>query len=564
MSLFGSLQIAANSLQAQQIGLQVVGQNIANANTPGYSREEVVFTPAPTQRIGSLVLGLGVSVQAVTQKIDQFLEERLRGVISERAGSEVRKQAYSQLEGILGELNDTDLSSSMNRFFSSISEILNQPESVSLRNLAILQGQSLAADVNRLASRAAKARGELNMRVSNMAADINRLTRQIGDLNVRIVSTEAGSNSHAVGLRDQRQLALVNLAQLTGIRVEEQPGGAVSVFSGGDFLVFGATVREVGIKLSADRGLSAAAMHILETDAALTGTSGELAGLIQSRDEILGGFLDQLNQFAGTLAFEFNKIYSSGQGLKGHGSLTAEFPATAANLALDAAGLPFVPVNGQFSVQVRNKQTGLTQTTVVPVDLNGLDDDDATLDSLAAALNSISGLSASITTDRRLSMSVDSTTLEFTFADDTSGVLAALGLNTFFTGSTAMDLGVSAALRADAALFAASRGGVGSGTANAVELAGFLDRPLETADGATLGVMYDRLAAGAAQGSSVAQAVADGLNTFERALRGEQLAISGVNLDEEAVRMITFQHAFQASARFIATISELLDRLVEL
>ncbi len=80
MSLFGSIRIAANTLRADTIAMQVIGQNIANANTPGYIREEVLLTPAPTQRMGRLLLGLGVDVQAVVQKIDLFLEERFAGL----------------------------------------------------------------------------------------------------------------------------------------------------------------------------------------------------------------------------------------------------------------------------------------------------------------------------------------------------------------------------------------------------------------------------------------------------------------------------------------------------
>ncbi len=87
MSLFSSIQLANNALRAMQIGLQVTGQNIANANTPGYIREEVVFSPARTQRIGNLLLGLGVEVEGVIQKIDRFLENRLRLAGSDRAGS---------------------------------------------------------------------------------------------------------------------------------------------------------------------------------------------------------------------------------------------------------------------------------------------------------------------------------------------------------------------------------------------------------------------------------------------------------------------------------------------
>src|SRR5690348_8627765 len=102
MSLFGSLQLASNSMQAQQIGLQVVGQNMANANTPGYSREQVQLVPAPVQQLGSLTLGLGVQVSAVTQQVDQYLNERLRNTNSDVGNSQTQSQVYQNLEGIVG------------------------------------------------------------------------------------------------------------------------------------------------------------------------------------------------------------------------------------------------------------------------------------------------------------------------------------------------------------------------------------------------------------------------------------------------------------------------------
>src|SRR5260221_12156138 len=140
MSLFSSIQLANTALQATQVGLQVVGQNISNSNTPDYIKEVVQFTPGPTQRQGNLLTGTGVQVQGVVQQVDKFLQERLRNGTSDSSGAAVTKDTYTQLEGLVNELSDTDLSTSLNNFFSSISDVLNQPESDSVRNLAVLKG----------------------------------------------------------------------------------------------------------------------------------------------------------------------------------------------------------------------------------------------------------------------------------------------------------------------------------------------------------------------------------------------------------------------------------------
>ena len=557
------MQLASNSLRANEIALQVVSQNISNSNTPGYIREEVHLAPAPTQRVGGLLLGMGVRVEAVVQKIDTFLEDRLRNAVSDQSSAESIEQNYAQLESIIGELTDTDLSTSLNDFFSSISEILNQPESASVRNLAVLQGETLTASIQRMADRVVEVRGDLNKRVISMADDINRLTDEISVLNVQIAEAEGGnvSNSDAVGLRDRRLMALENLAKLIDIHVTEQLSGGVAVYTGGDYLVFEGETREVQVVRGSDLGLAVADIEIVETGASLNPSSGQLQGLVYARDDVFGNYLDGLDDLAGTLAFEFNKVYSSGQGLNGYKELTGTFTVDKTDAALDRTGLDFTPANGSFQILVHNKKTGLTQTSEIIVDLNGMGRD-MTLDDLRAALDAIDGVSAEITSNRALKLSSTGANEEIAFAQDTSGILAALGLNTFFTGSSALDIGVNADVKSDPSRFAASRGGIGADTDTAVDLANFIDRPLSTKDGATLAFLYDRMVSGATQGSTVAKAVAEGSRVFEVSLRGQKTATSGVNLDEEAIHMLAYQRSFQASAKLIATLSELFELLV--
>ncbi len=566
MSLISSIQLASNALRAADIGIQVVGQNISNANTPGYIREEVVFSAAPTQRRGNILLGLGVQVDAVVQKVDRFLVNRLRAATSDRLNGDTQEQTYLELERLVGELSDTDLSTSMTSFFNSINEVLNQPASLSIRNLAALQGKTLADDIRRLADRVTDVRIDLNNRIKQVGDDINRLTEAIRDLNVQIAQVEGGDStqSDAVGLRDQRFVALSELASLIGIRVDEQPSGSVTISINGTFLVADGVRREVAVVQESVGGLVLADIRLADTDQTLSNNSGALSGLVTSRDTILGGFLQDLDNFAQTLIFEFNKVFTSGQGLSGYQSITGEFAVDDVSADLDAAGLAFTPINGSFQVQVRDKQTGLTQTTDVFIDLNGLDNNDTTLTSLAAKLTAIDGITATVTPQRQLSITADSSEQEFAFAADTSGVLAALGMNTFFVGTTARTIAVNQAVVTDAGKFSASRSGIGADSDNAVELAGFLDRSLETNNNESISILYNRLVGNMTQAASASRAVAEGFRIFEDTLNGQHLAISGVSLDEETIRLMAFQQAFQAAARYISTLSELMDVLVNL
>ena len=565
MSLLGSLQIANNSLLASSLGLQVVGNNIANANTPGYLREELNLVTAPAQRIGNLTLGLGVESHSITQKIDHFLEDRLRSATSDLANGETQESTYTQLESIVGELSTTDLSTSLSNFFNSVQDILNQPDSVSVRNIAVLKGQTLATDIQTLHKRVSNLHTQVDNQIVASAADINKLLKKIAGLNVQIVNTEGGSvsSSDAVGLRDTREIALKDLSNILGISAVEQPTGDVTVFVNGEYLVNQGSFREVAVSQKNEDGFINSEIRLKETDASVATQSGKLAGLIASRDTILGGYLKTLNDFSRVVINEFNKIHAAGQGITGYSSVNSEFAVADSSAALDEAGLSFTPHNGSFDIKLLNRQTGLTTTKNIAVDLHGLDDD-TSLAKLAAQLNNIDGISATVTDTRRLQITSDSSNVTFGFANDSSGILAALGINTFFKGKGASDMGVSDVIRNDPAKFAASSGGINEDTKNAVELAGLLNKSLSTQNGTSLAVLYDHMTGEVAQGSSVAKGIAEGYRTFQQALSGQHLAVSGVSLDEEAIRMIAYQRTFQASARLVTTINEMLDILVKL
>jgi flagellar hook-associated protein 1 len=567
MSLFGSIQLGGNTLRAMQIGLQVVGNNIANANTPGYIRQEAVYVPAPVQRQGSLILGTGVLVDSIVQKLDTFVQERLVGARGDRANAELQEAAYRDLEVLLNEISsDTDLNGALTDFFNAIDEVMKDPGNAATRNLAVGKGVALTGNINNLQSRGFGLQQELDRRVTAVAEEINNLAEEIRTLNVQIASTEGGdtSGSEAGGLRVKRQTAIDRLSELVGITVNEQISGGVSVAVGGEFLVFEGQRRPVGVVTANTGGSNHGVVEFSDTHGRLRTTSGELQGLYAGRDEIIGSFLTRLDELAGTLAYEFNKAYSQGQGLVGFQQLTSTNAALNTTAALDDAGLAFTPVSGSLNIVISSKtDASLTQTSTIFIDLDGIDED-TSLTSLAAELDAITGLSASISPTGTLQLATESSDTELSFAGDTSGVLAALGLNTFFTGSTAATLGVNAEVKGinNASKFAASLGGIGNDSGNAERLAAFLEQPLD--GDASIVDLYNQLLNEVTQGAAVSKSVAEGFRIFEGTLEGQQQSVSGVSIDEEAIKMITLQRIYQASARYIQTVTELLDLLVNL
>jgi flagellar hook-associated protein 1 FlgK len=565
MSIFGSIQMAGNTLQAMEIGLHVVGNNIANANTPGYIREKVLYVPAPVQKLGNLTLGLGVEIAGIVQNIDTFIEDRLRGVAGDRASSEIQEKVYRDLESIIGELSDTDVSTQLTNFFNSIEEVVDQPEEMSVRNLAVQAGKALATTINTLNRRVTTAYEEFGIEVNNLTTEINTLTEQVRKLNVQIVSLEGGNPtaSQAGALRSQRGVALKRLAEIADVSVTENPVGAVNVTVGGELLVFEGTAREVKTAYATTNGRPTASIQFVENNSPLQVSGGELHGIYEARDRIVGGFLDRLDNFASALAFEFNKVYSQGQGATGFQSVTSQESVSDPAIPLDEAGLPFTPVNGQFKLQVYNTATKLTETHTIKVDLDGLQDD-TTLASLVSQLNGVTGVSAQVTSDNKLKITAASAETRLAFADDSSGLLAAIGVNTFFTGSSAATLAINDVVASDGSKFAASNAGIGVNVENGLRLVALHDEGLASLSGSSITGLYDQLINETAQGATVAGSLTEGFKVFEQTLQANAQAVSGVNLDEEAIDMIMLQRTYQASARYISTLSELMDILVSL
>lgn len=235
-----------------------------------------------------------MQVEGVLQQVDNFLEERLRNANSDMSNAEAKEGTYLQLEAIVGELEETDVSSALSSFFAAVNDVLNEPDSRLVRNLVALEGTTLSSTITHLHSRIQQLREDTDDRIGALSGEINGILGGIGRLNVQVTTAEGGgsSNSDAVGLRDRRLTLLGELSNIIDIQVREQKDGSITVLSNGEFLVSQGTVREVKTSLSIDESMPLAAVHLVATDAPLRSTAGKPAGLITARDEILGGFLN--------------------------------------------------------------------------------------------------------------------------------------------------------------------------------------------------------------------------------------------------------------------------------
>ncbi len=565
MSLFAAIRNSANALSVADLGLQVTGNNVANANTPGYIRQELVQTSGPSVLVGAVLLGYGVRAVGVVQKIDTFVAERLRDMGSELAANEAIGDVYNRLESVFNELSDADISSSISDFSNSIHDLLNQPGNPSLRRLVIERAKKLSADLGGVKRQLGSISSELDSEIRGTASEINRLTKSVATLNQRIVELEGGRTlgSDAVGLRDERYQALQELASLIDIRAVEQTSGSVSIFVGGEFLVADGIQRDVTYALASSNSTVAPEIRIVDTDSPLVLSSGKLKGFYDARVSTLPEKTAEIDDFAKLLIQEFNAIHTQGQGLEGFSSVTGTNAADDASAAVDLSGLFGEIQNGSFEIQVLDRQTGLKQTHEIRVRLLG-ESDDTSLEDIRDQITAISGISASISNDGQLTITSDSERTRFAFQNDTSGFLAAVGINTFFQGTSADTISVNEQILENDRLFAASVNGIDGGTDNALRLAEAFDAPLESLNGLSIKQQFENIVVSTTQDINIQNGITDGLRNFYKVLEGQHLAVTGVNLDEEAVKMIFYQRAFQASSRVIKASSEMLETLVNL
>lgn len=565
MGLNATLATARQSLDVYSAGVQLAGQNIANASTPGYIREVLLLEPGFSYQKGSLIFGTGVIADGVRQQIDQFLEQRIHTANGETSTSTVKNTLYKQLEGELQELGESDLSTALTDFFDAIQNLASQPESVGFRDLVVSEGRDLAQDIRSLYRRVDELRQSKSQEVVRLVTEANELIEQVHSLNTQIVNLEyAGlSGSDAGAARSERYQALARLSEILPIQYREQPTGAVDVFTDSDFLVLSGTIQKLEI-VNATPGVENIRIELSETGHDIARAGGELRGLIEGSEEVFGSFLSQLDELTANLIYEFNQLHSSGEGLSGFTTLLSTERIFDPNVPLNQPenGLNFLPRHGSFTVAVINQQTGLRESTEINVDLDGIGAD-SSLEDIRALLDSVANLSATISPRGELQITSDAG-FEFAFSEDSSGFLAALGVNTFFTGSKASDIDVSGLLLSDSNYLASGQGGGPADGRNVTGFTELFEKALTGLGGKTLDGYYDQSISAIAQNSSATNALATGFTTFRDSLLSQQQQFTGVSLDEEAIKVLELQRGYQAAARIVSTVNDLFEVLLNL
>jgi len=576
MGLFSAMQIGRSALVSSQIGIQVAGNNMANAATPGYTRQQLFLSPNRGQVVGNYSLGRGVGIDAVERQIDEALQARLRNGIADQSSASALSDVMTQLETVLGELSGSDLSSQMGSFFDTWSEATNL---ISSQSVAVQEADAFARFIRDLRSDVGQIRTQIENQIDARVGRADTLLSEIAALNGEIASSESGGAT-ANELRDRRDKALDDLAEMMDISAVEQPGGAVDVLVGSMPVVLGTRSRGVQVTRESDGGALTTRVTLKTDGTPLAVSAGSIGGLLEARDGNIDATLDRIDTLTSRLIFEVNKLHSTGTNLAGLRSIVADrsIAADDRDVALNSglnstmAGLPFAPSNGGFFIDVRTPNTGATQRVRVDVDLDGLNDDgtagfdnDTSAQDIVDAIDAVAGINAAFNAQGQITVTADAG-YEFSFSDDSSGALAALGVNTLFSGSDAKDIAVRDGLMSNPSSLMVGRLVNGEIVENgtALEISGLRDGTLSALGGITLSEYWSDSVQSVASNASIAVTNAEAGQIVRESLEAQRASLSGVSVDEESINLLNYQRQFQGAAQVISTADELLQTLISI
>jgi flagellar hook-associated protein 1 FlgK len=559
------LSIAKDALAAQQYGINVTGHNIANVNTPGYSIQSPLLEAKKPQVFGGVLLGRGGETTQVLRASDQVIENRLMQQKSDMFSFKEMEHYMQVFEGLFNENSESSLSGLMGDFWNLWHDLANNPPGTPER--VALYERQLGTDLTNAL------RGGIE-KINAITAEIARLNNEIAGLEI---------DGMANDLRDQRNTLASELAEYIDMKIFEQSNGSFTIVSAkGCVLVNQNESYDLEMNGSAVEWHGSGSSTVDITNHI---TNGKLGGWLEMRDEVVAKYQGDLNALAQELIWAVNQQHSQGVGLGGFSSLEAAYKVSdnGEELGTVDSGLDYYDKisDGTFNVWVYDSTGAVVggAPTVITVDA---DSGGTTLTSITADINAITNMSASITTDNKLQVDAASG-FTFAFSDDTSNVLAALGVNTFFDGVTAGGMGVNDVIGSNKDYIAAAQidasGNYASGdNTNALAMTDLqfasrsigiwtCDRLAGNTEGTTTATIEDYYHA--MVGSiGIKAASISGSRAFNEVMVNElktmRESISGVSLDEEMTELIKFQNAFAAAAKLITVADEMLDTLISI
>ncbi|RMF61108.1 MAG: flagellar hook-associated protein FlgK [Calditrichaeota bacterium] len=311
--IFQTLDIARRAIWASRLGIDVTSHNIANVNTPGYSRQLVNFEAASPLQLLKGQLGLGVEADDIRRVRNQLLDLQYRQANQSLGKNQIKENTLYQVETILQEPAENSLGNLLNDFFSEFSNLATEPENMTIRNVLLQKAIALSDGFREKYNRLTETRDSLRSDIENVVNQVNNITREIADLNAKISVAESTMGS-ANDLRDRRDLLLDQLSEFVNIQYREDSEGQFVVTAGGQSLVTGHDYRELSVETDTETQKLTVTIKG-PNDQPLQLRNGRLSGLVEMHNTTIPEIIDRLNTLAGKLIEEVNRVHKFGKGL---------------------------------------------------------------------------------------------------------------------------------------------------------------------------------------------------------------------------------------------------------
>ena len=557
-NIFSALSSAKLGLLAQQLAIEVTGQNIANVETEGYSRQDVTFeanTPRHAIKYGSMhQIGTGVRVAGIERAHDQFLFEQIMDEGDLSGSTEVKKDIFEQLEVLFNEGSGRSLNDALSSFFASAHDLATNARGLSERADLVSKAEHLASTFNQTGKQLFTIQRNIDSTIATEVTEINSLTTQIGKLNESIHANEPASQYKANDLRDNRDRLVKELSQKIDIQLIEESDNQIGLtLKDGTALVLKDRVFKLSTSLNGDND-SFKDVNIEYGSGLKNITStikgGELSGYLDMRDTEVKSVVDKMNILSASFIQEFNGIHKAGFGLDG------------------SSGLDFFsPLDVTVDHDVDNKGTAAVSITNASPTTVSVDEFEIVFNSgYEYTLNNLTTNASSGT----FTFTTGSTfNIKDGFAVTISGGAVSGDKVTFSVSEDAASgMSVSSTITANTRKIAAGTTTNGDG-ANALLMANLqntssFNSVTWSGSGSgsyTFDEYYNAVVSTIGIESFSAQATLRQQEGILLQLNSRRESISGVSIDEEMIKMIKFQQAYNASARMISVVDEMLDTL---
>jgi flagellar hook-associated protein 1 FlgK len=304
------MNLGSDALSAQAFALNVTGQNVSNANTPGYVRRDALLQTQP-------ITG-GVQATGVKRSVDTFLQARTNDATSLNSGASTRDNALASVESLFNDAAGSGLSSSLDALFSSFNQLSATPNDPTVRSAVLNAASNFAQNVNTTATQLSTQRNDLLTQSTDTATAVNNLTSQVAKLNSQVALTEA-TGGDASDLKDQRDALVQQISQKVNVHSFTDSNGKLNVTIGGASLVQGDVANAISVGLATDGTMKiSVGQSTGAADVTSQVTGGTLGGMKQARDVDIVAVQQKLDSFTYDVATAVNTQHAAGYGQDGN------------------------------------------------------------------------------------------------------------------------------------------------------------------------------------------------------------------------------------------------------